>query len=186
MFARVLFGCVALYSLTFASLADEPKETKLKPTAVFRGSHSAILEKQFAIITVETEWKDLWKKHRGDERDQRFTETVQELRINFDTHYLVAVFAGWRSSLVVTPFARGDTVLIRFSAHGFQFGAGQPGLDKRSEHEKAKDEAGGDYCFVVLPKPVKAVIIEKDVQRELGKPPIWEEQKQFPAPKDNK
>ena len=47
MFARVLLGCVALCVLAFVSLAEEPKDkkepkiTKLKPTLVFSGSHSA-------------------------------------------------------------------------------------------------------------------------------------------------
>jgi hypothetical protein len=186
MFARVLLGCVALGALALASLAEEPKETKLKPTTAFRGSHSAILEEQFVIVTEEAEWKELWKKHRGDGRDQRSTETVQELTIDFDTHYLVAGFGGHHSSLIVTPFARGDAVLIRFSAHGSQFRPQPPELDKRPEFVKAKEQAGGDYCFVVLPKPAKTVIIEKDVREQLDHSPLWKEQKRFPAPHDKK
>jgi hypothetical protein len=162
--------------------AGIPKETKLKPTAVFAGSHSAIRYETFNVITKEEGWQRLWKEHRGAKHDPEFTETEQELDIDFDTHYVVAVFAGvdWCE---ITPRLRGDVVVIGFRGVVNQT---EGRLPQRSGHEEAKDAAKAPYAFVVLPKPVKTVVIEEDVRYRLDKPPIWEHRFLFPAPKDAK
>ena len=182
---HVVLGLLTLSTLAFPSLANAPKETKLKPTLVFEGSHSAIQKTLFVVVTEEDGWKDLWKQHRGKGFDPPFTERFQDLGINFDTHYAVAVFIGSDSSLVVTPFARGDEVLIRFVAKGYQT-EGRPAEDKRTAHQKAKDEAVADYCIVVLPKPIRTVVVEEDVRRQLDHPPLWQEKARFPIPKGEK
>ncbi len=191
MFARVLIGLV-LCALAFASSAEEPKdkkekETKLKPTLTLAGTHSQIRRERFEVIATEAVWKDIWELHRGKEHDPPFTERWQELNIDFDTHYVIGVFTGCDSSLVITTFSKGDAVLVRFAAHGHQTEGRFPdGKDTRTEHQKAKEAALADYCFVVLPKPVKAVIIEEDVRSDLSAPPVWKERKRFPTSKDKK
>jgi hypothetical protein len=184
MFVRLLLVCVALCALACVAVADEPKETKLKPVAVFRGSHSAIKEETFEVVATEDEWKKLWEKHRGKERDSLFTETSQELSIDFETHYIVALFAGPSHWCIPRPKLRGDTVVIQYE-HGFpQVIAGfQEGW---TDHEKAKWDAKCSYAFVVLPKPVKTVVIEEGVRRQLSDPFTWKERAKFPAPKDRK
>jgi hypothetical protein len=184
MFARVLLGCVAACVLALASLAEEPKDKPLKPTAVFRGRHSAIHDEAFELIATEAQWEKLWEKHRGKEREPLFTETFQELNIDFDTHYVVALFTGPSHWCIPHPKLRGETVVIQYE-HGFcQTAAGfQKGW---TEHEKAKWYAQCPYAFVVLPKPVKAVIIEEGVRRQLSDPFTWKERKRFLAPAEKK
>jgi hypothetical protein len=187
MIARVLLGCAALGVLSFLSLADEPKEMKLKPVAVFRGSHSAIDRETFAVVSDEKEWKSIWEKHRGDEKTLRFTERVQYFDIDFDTQYVVAVFPADGDECLITPRRRGDEVAIGFLPHFYGIEGRQPGMqDTRSAHDKAKERAIMPYAFAVLPKPVKTVVIEKDIRRDKFAAPEWKEVKRFPTPKDNK
>jgi hypothetical protein len=191
MFARVLLGCVVLCGLAFATLAEEPKpakETKLKPTAMFRGSHSAIqlatARGKFEVVSNEKDWKKLWKEHRGDEATRLFAESDQNCDIDFDTQYVVAVFYGSSPGGEVELRQRGDTALIGYRNTYYQTEGGA--ADLRPDIRKAQEATTSHYAFVILPKPVKTIVIEKDIQNELGKPPIWEEQKRFPAPKDKK
>ncbi|MBP3960719.1 hypothetical protein J8F10_36310 [Gemmata sp. G18] len=187
---RTALGLVALGTLATASLAGEPKETKLKPTLVLRGSHSAIRKERFVVVTQEREWKELWAQHRGKEADPPFTERDQELSPDFDIHFVVAVFVGCDASLSVETFMRGDEVLLHVSARGYQTEGRLPGqvdgLSKRTAHQEAKDEAVADYCFIVLPKPLKTVVVETDVRRQLDLPPQWKEQVRFHVPQDKK
>ena len=190
MFARILLVCVALCALTFASPADEPKEvkeTKLKPTFVFSGSHSAIDREMFAVVTDEAAWKALWEKHRGGKKTLQFTEREQHFDIDFDTQYAIAIFPAQYDWCFVTQRKRGEEVVIGFRAHGFSTEGRAPGaVDTRTEHEKAKENVVTPYAFVVLPKPVSIVVIEKDVRQDKFGTPEWKELKRFPAPKDKK
>ncbi len=117
MITRVLLGCAAVCALAFASLADEPKETKLKPTFVFSGSHTAIDRETFAVVTDETAWKALWEKHRGDEKTLRFTEREQYFDIDFDAQYVVAIFPAQGDGCFVTPRKRGAETVIGFRSY---------------------------------------------------------------------
>jgi hypothetical protein len=184
MLTRAKIGCVALGVLAFGLLAAEPRETKLKPTFVFSGSHSGINRETFAVATDEAGWKALWEKHRGDEKTQRFTEREQYFDVNFDTHYIVAIFTPGVDGCDITPRMRNDEVVIGFRPLVYCTEGRLPGQeDKRTEHEKAKEASVSPYAFVVLPKPVKTIVIEKDVRQDHSDPPAWKEQKRFPAPK---
>lgn len=184
MYTRIALSLVALGALAHASLAEDPKETKLKSVLMFSGTHSAIRKERFAVVTEEASWKELWEQHRGKDADPPFTERSQEFSIDFETHYVVAVFTGTDADLWVTAFARGDEVLMRFVAKGHQTEGRLPGQDdkKPTAHQKAKEEAAADYCFVVLPKPVKVVVIEEDVRQQLDHPPLWKERVRVPVP----
>lgn len=182
MIARVLLGCVVACVLAIASLAEEPKDIRLKPTLTLTGSHSAILKDRFEVISNETDWKKLWKEHRGDVATRLFAEGDQTIDLDFDTHYVVAIFYGHSPTGTVTPRQRGDTIHVGFKNGYYQIAGGR--VDERPDTLKAQETTTAHYAFIVLPKPVKAVVIERDIQRELGKPPLWEEQKRFPAPKN--
>jgi hypothetical protein len=129
------------------------------------------------------EGQELWKQHRGKEYDPPFTERLQELDVDFDTHYVVAVFTGPCTRCWITPRTRGADVVIGFGAEHLSTEGRPP---ERTVDEKAKEEAEAPYSFVVLPKPVKTVVIEKDVRRSKLDSPLWQEEARYPAPKDKK
>jgi hypothetical protein len=183
MFVRVLIGCVALYALAFASQADEPKETKLKPTLVLVGTHSAIRDEKLDVVTNEKDWKRLWSAHQGEDNSRLFVDRNQTFDPDFDSQYVAVVFFGDGPPFgKVTPRQRGDTVIIGYEGLYYQ----TEGRDRRPDIVIAKDFTAAPYALVLLPKPVKTVVFEENVQEELGKPPIWKEQKRFPAPKEKK
>lgn len=184
MIIRVLFGSVVLGALAFASFADEPKEKPFKPLLIISGSHSAVQKDQLEICTTEVEWDVVWEKHRG-EGEPRFTEKRQRLEIDFGTHYVVAVFTRDKQECAVTTFERGDEVLVRYDAYCPQI-AGRVGGKKRTKHQDAKEEAVAAYAFVVLPKPVRTVVMEQGSRVDLDHPLVWKEQKRFPAPGNKK
>jgi hypothetical protein len=181
---RTLIALAVRCSSAFAEPlpTKEPKLTDLKPTLVLRGSHSAILKEQFLVVTEEVKWKELWQEHRG--KDPKFTEKRQELTLDFKTHYLVAIFTGDDSGLSASAITRGEEVLIRFSAFGTQTREGE--VDKRTAHEKAKDDAIAQYAFLILPKPIKTVVFERDCREQLDHPPLWKEKARIPLAKSNK
>ena len=183
MFARVLLGCMVVCAMSCALLAEEPKEKPFKPLLVFDGSHSAVRQDRIDLCTTAKEWEVVWSKHRGEEAEPQFTETRQALDINFDTHYLVAIFTRDKQECVVTTFARENAVVVRYDAHYLQIVGRFGGGEKRSKFQKAKENAVAAYAFVVLPKPVKTVIIEQGLRADLTQPFVWKEQKRFPAPK---
>lgn len=184
MLIRVRLSAVALCVLASSSGADEPKETKLKPTLLFTGSHSAILKDRFEVVSNEKDWKKLWQEHRGDAATRLFAEGSQSFEIDFDSHYLVAVFYGSSPYGEVTPRQRDGTYFIGYKNLYYQTAVSE--IDRRPDISKAQEATTAQYAFIVLPKPVRTVVIERNVQRELGKPPIWEERKRFSAPKDKK
>jgi hypothetical protein len=197
MYARVVAVCVATFAFTFTVHAAEPRETKLKPTVIFTGTHSAIQHETFDLIATESGWKELWKKHRGEEFNPLFTETFQELEIDFETHYVVVIFTGRGSGegCEITARQRGDVVFVGFKPWFYQT-EGRPPItaedplprtpDFRAIHDEAKSAAKAPYAFVVLPKPVKTIVIERNVQSELGRPPVWNLRFLFPVSQGQK
>ncbi|WP_439626648.1 hypothetical protein [Gemmata sp.] len=200
MCVRIAFNLCVVLVLAYPARAQEPKEAALKPTLVLCGTHSAILKEQAAVVTNAAAWKELWKQHRGPTQDPPFTEQCQELDVNFESHFVVAIFAGSCDECEVTPRNRGADVVIGYRArlYSVELRARIPPIDDtRNEREKAADEAKevrevakeaakAPYAFVVLPKPVKTVVIERDVRRSKFDPALWKEVFRFPAPKDEK
>jgi hypothetical protein len=171
-----------LLSLLMVSptVARELEATKLRPTAVFQGSHSQIKKETFRLIDTEAAWKELWKQHRGETTDRRHTEPDLALGIDFDTHCVVAVFTGNCDWCKVAPRQRGESVVIGFEACCYQI-IGQPPVgtpvdpvEERARRKQGKqNKAAAPYAFVVLPRPIKTVVIEQDVRREIASPPEW-------------
>lgn len=192
MMARILLGCVALCALAFASLAEEPKETKLKQVTVFNGSHSKILKERFELVTTKEAWEKLWEEHQG-KRDKRIDGLdEQRIDVDFETHYVVAIFSGWCGWCAITPRQRDNAVVIGFEPSGWQTEGRPPGkkpdkeMKKLIRQRKVWEDALAPYAFVILPKPVKMVIIEEGKRPDLMSPPVWKERTRFPAPKDKK
>ncbi|AWM41957.1 hypothetical protein GobsT_69110 [Gemmata obscuriglobus] len=187
MLARAAVGSITLCAVVLGGLAQEPKqpqEVKFKPTLILTGSHSAIRKNKFEVVANERDWQKLWKEHRGDAAARLFTDADQSFDVDFDTHYVVAVFYGGSPEGRVTPRRRGEALLIGYENLYYQTEGGA--VDTSPDLSKAQEATTAHYAFLVLSKPMKTVVIERNTQRVLGEPPIWEEQKRFPAPKDKK
>jgi hypothetical protein len=160
--------------------AEEPKEMPYKATAVFTGTHSEIKKERFAVVYAAEVWKRLWEEHRG--KENRFTESYQELEIDFETHFVVAVFAGSCDWCGINTRITSDELRVGFRAGVNQTeGGGEFGARPRTTVERAKDEAQAPYAFVVLPRPVRKIVIEQDVRRLIDESPVWEVRTAFPV-----
>lgn len=164
------------------TVAEDAKP--FKPTAVFRGTHSQIKKERFVQVLCADAWKELWEEHRG--KDARFTESEQELEVDFDTHYVIAIFTGSADWCSLVPRTRGNEVVLGFRGEGYQteggpLGRSKPPTPDEIEREK-KDAAKSPYAFVALPRTVASVAIEQNVQRTLGEPPIWKHRTKFTLP----
>jgi hypothetical protein len=193
MIKRVVIGCCAVFALALAVHGEETKETRFKPTMVFTGTHSAIRYETYQLISTGVGWKELWEQHRGDENDRLFTESYQGIDINFETHYVVAIFiGGYPDGCEIIPLQSGDTIIIVSRGMFFQTEGRTPKTaddplprtpDLRQVHNEAKANALGSYAFVVLPKPVKTVVLADATGSPRDGPLNWKQRFIFPAPK---
>lgn len=180
-------GCLRLLA------ADGPREEKLSPPVVLSGTHSQIKKETFKLITTAADWKTAWEEHHGKYTDREFTERDQSLDIDFSTHYVAAIFTGHCDWCEVTPRRRGDTVVIGFEACAYRTEGRPIGADKpdaqaeaRAEREHEKRRAQAPYAFIVLPKPVRTVVIEQAVRRDLITPVTWKHRVTFPGAEEKK
>lgn len=187
----LLMSLGLLWALPVA--AKPPEATKLHTTVVFRGTHSQIKKEAFRLVDTEAAWKELWKRHRGEPTDRRYTEPDLDFDIDFNTQYVVAVFTGNCDWCKVTPRRRGESVVIGFEACHYQiigrppFGTPIDPVEERARRKREKQgEAAAPYAFVVLPRPITTVVIEQDVRREIAGPPEWKHRVTFPGPDGKK
>jgi hypothetical protein len=181
-------ACLILVGLV---ISKPPTETKLKPVAVYSGTHSQIRNERFRLATTADAWKGLWELHRGNRDVRAYTEPELQLDIDFDTHYVVAMFSGSCDWCHVNTVRRGDTVVIWYKPCFWSTEGRQPGVlsakeKLAQEKEEQRQAALAPYVFVVLPKPVKTVVIEQNVQTRRDESPIWKHRHTFAAPADPK
>ena len=157
-------------------------EKPFKPTAVFDGTHSGIKKERFVQVLDAGAWKQLWNEHRGN--DAKYTETHQRFAIDFDTHYIVALFMGENGHWceVKSRIRGGGEVVIGFhtsfpQTEGGPLGGGAPTAEEIAEEKKS--EAMRPYAFIVLPRTVRSVAIEQDARRTLGPPAVWKHRTRF-------
>ena len=174
-----MYGAFVMCALAPLTVADAPKEKPFKPTAVFRGSHSLIKKERFVQVLTDDAWKKLWEEHRG--KANHFTESGQELEINFQTHYVVAISTGHCDWCSVNSRTRGNVLHL-----GFEDGVNQTegGPPKLTTEEQARRDAVSPNAIIILPVSVRSVVIEQDVRSLLAGPPLWKLRTQFPAPSE--
>lgn len=190
----MLTRCVCLVaSLAFASgaSADEPKEPKLKGALVFAGTHSQIKEERIELVTTEKAWEKLWDQHYGTPKDRRLLAESLELSVDFDTHYVVAIFCPDCWWCDVSTRERDGVAVIGYLKTYIQTEGREPDATteqakRERELDKERTAALAPYAFVVIPKPIRTVVIERGKRRDLSSPPEWKEVKRFPAPAEKK
>ena len=148
------------------SHAAEPVGTLLKPSVVLTGTHSQVRQETLRLITTASEWKTLWKAHRGDDPHRGYTETHQELMVDFEAHFVVAIFTGACDWCDVKTVRRGDAAVVGFErcytqTEGGPLGAGSKTPAEAEKREEEKESAKAPYAFVVLEKPLTKVVIEE-------------------------
>jgi hypothetical protein len=137
-----------------------PQVEPFKPTAVYRGSHSAIKKERYELIEDAAAWKKLWDEHRGTDRS--FTETEQDFDVDFDTCRVVCVFTGGVRPTIMGTVVVNGTIHIRYDvgSNDFQFRP-EPFVDQPEPLHDSKAEDRRYYMFVVVPKGKMPVVVKE-------------------------
>ncbi len=179
-----MYAAAVMCALASLMVADAPKEKPFKPTAVFRGTHSQIKKERFVQVLSADAWKKLWQEHRG--KENRFTESDQELDVDFDWDYVIGISTGNADWCSLVPRIRDKEVVIGYRGESHQteggpLGHSKPPTPEELEREK-KELAQAPYAFIILPRTIQSVAIEQNVQRMLGEPPLWKHRTRFVLP----
>lgn len=120
----------------------------------------------------ESEWKEIWRMHVGEQGVRRSVHGDGTPEIDFSRCIVIAIFVGesWNSdgAYVEAVEDLGDVVRLRFDERTYQTaGPGGGGVKVRP------------YGIFVLPHTTKPIIVEENVQGLIGQPPKWKQQARF-------
>jgi hypothetical protein len=127
----------------------------------FYGSDSKISKSEIDLIESDAALLGVWARHAGRRCDSYYREGAP--LVDYHKFCIVAAFLG-RSENVAGVAAAGlhsttASSVLRLQIQSFQ--TGPTGV------------AGTPYAFIVVPKRGRHVVIEKNVQTQMGQPPIW-------------
>jgi len=150
--------------------SDQPAGRPVGPYVSWMGPGSAVETAQVARVSSEADWHALWARHVGEKVAKNRFEQVDAPRIDFEQCCVVVVFRGKSLNSDGTRFiAGGETdaqVLLRIDDQSYQ----TAGFNGRGGAVDCTP-----FGIFVLPKTMKPVVVEDNVQGLIGKPPIWKE-----------
>jgi hypothetical protein len=167
---------VVLAWSTDASAFADDLPRKIKPVLVWTGTDSAQTKESFLRCCTQEDWEEKWRLHRG-KVDAKWLPDCPE--VDFGAYMMVIFFEG-ESAMnygirIAEVVEERNCLRLRYQPISFQtiFPAGTK-VDWKKLETKS-------YAFVVLPKSAKSIILEKDLQPLLGKPPVWKEHRKIPG-----
>jgi hypothetical protein len=147
-----------------------------QPLVILTGTDSHIKQPSCHRIMSQDEWITIWQRHKGVKESKDYDLFYNRLGlpyVDFAKCMVIAVFqgSGWNSAglRVATVLEEKDKIVLRFEDNSYQ---------------TAGSDGGGErvavYGFFVLPQSNKTVVLEENVQRYLGHPPVWKERVHLP------
>ncbi len=128
------------------------------PTVYVMGQESKIAQFKVERITTKKKFLDTWAKHHGVEPTQLDPQVMPYMFVNFETHEVVAVFAGHKIEsagvvpIKVVKFLGKTLVIYKQSKY--------TALDFVPE--------GHPYAFIVIPRLKGEIIVIEQMQKWLG------------------
>lgn len=157
-----------------AQIAQAPGKV---PFVSWTGPHSAIQESRYARVRDQKDWEKLWLEHTGQPAPAGVGVPAGP-EIDFGRCEVVACFRGKSKNSngerVMAIDDLTEFVRIRFDSASYQTASFQPGVEDR----------GVDcvpFGIWLVERTNKAIVVEENVQSVIGAPPVWREQKRFPA-----
>lgn len=151
----------------FDAVAGEAPTTQGSPLAVLSGASSKVSEARYRRVISADEWRRVWLDHLGMNTDAINRPLFE---VDFQRCMVLVIFGG---KMVNVASERVDSVteteraiVVRIDDVGYQTGG--IGGDDHADHVTP-------FAFVVLPKSVKQIILENNVQMYKGHPPEWKE-----------
>jgi hypothetical protein len=156
-----ILGVTILVAGGCGSVRTAEKEA---PADALHGGESGIHQQRVVLISDQQAFSSLWREHAGS--------AAMTPVVDFTRNRVVAFFHGERLNqpdLVVSDIVEETTlVTLRFSAV-------YRSTDVRSSF------TAHPYCFTVIPRTDKTVVVEFDAKRERQAPPQWIEQARLPV-----
>lgn len=172
-----LLGMICLLDGSIAPAEEVPAAKQIKPCVEINGADSHLAIRRYFRITSNELWTRVWQIHHGmkltDPQNQRH-HPLTFPTIDFDNYMVIGIFQGEGKNctgLTAFSISEEDTrIVFRYDENSYQT-IGPVGEE---------GDTVTAYGFFVLPRSSKPVVIEENVQRYLGKPPIWKERITFP------
>jgi hypothetical protein len=177
MFRLLLIVTSATLSTSLALILETNRE--VKPVFVWTGADSEIEKETFVRCASQTDWEQLWQKHRGV--DQWGTPLKQPMddkqeqghrqfcpKVDFDSYMIVAVFCGKLGDFgmyVDSVLDEPQFLRVRYGVVTAQRMPRGPRLEKPVH----------GYMFVVIPRTQKAIVIEEGTRQVKDHPLDWKE-----------
>lgn len=154
--------------------ADKPAEPEGKRQPVFVswfGADSRITQPEKAILRDNAAWEQLWRRHIGlTSQNERGRDPIP--LVDFNHCCVFAYFGGQgfnsEGFYVESLTEQADRWLMRIDEHTFQTsGPGGGGVRVTP------------FGIFVFPRTTKPLVVERNVQDLIGRPPIWKECARF-------
>lgn len=132
---------------------DDPGEARAIESTL-DGDDSQITESEALRILSGDDWKDLWTRHGGEEGDLP--------EVDFDERMIVAIFLGksWNCrGIRAEAFESDGEMVIRYRRRSYQTIGGGNEVTP--------------FGFLEMPRFGGKVILQLNVQRYIGGPPVW-------------
>jgi hypothetical protein len=164
---KTVIALLAPVSVVFAAAplsvnASEEAGSTVQPLVVISDDNSHVAIPALEVVRTRDAWRRVWATHVGKDVDSVDAPTMD---VDFDRCMVVATFRGQKvntSKVSIESIARDEgTLRIRLSDVGYQ--------------SSGKGESKRPFAFVVLAKSDDGVVVEENVQRYLGRPPVWRE-----------
>lgn len=151
--------------------AEKPGEGR-SPLLLLSGADSKTGEKEYLRLGNAEAWKKAWKRHLGQDGPDPGPRGGATVEIDFGRCEMIAVFRGPVpncTGIRVHPITETeDRLLIRYEDVRYQT-VGEP-------------NAATPYGFVLIPVTRKPVVIERNTQTIIGRPPVWTEEARLKSP----
>jgi len=182
-------GVAGALAFLITTAAEEPTGRTLRPSVTISGAHSHVTIRRYHRVTSAELWRRIWQEHMGkswQERRERvaqrrtdpndLSEPLTFPMIDFENYMVIGIFDGeghnCTALTVVSVYEEDKRIVLRYKRELYQTMA-RVGTGVKGDKTTA-------YGLFVVPRSVKPVVVEENVQNILGDPPLWQECMRFP------
>jgi len=162
-----LFAALTVPGVHRSRGEDKSEPKALRPILSLDGETSKSTKSRYHRVESTEAWESLWAEHQtGMAKPKRSPREGPRVEVDFKRCMVIAVFDGEMAIanggfLVESILERGDQFVFRVQGRYYQTGVGHPNTTA--------------WAVFVLPRTSKVIVIEENVQRYQGKPPIWKQ-----------
>lgn len=174
----LVIGVMCACDGLIVSAGEIPAARQTNVCVAMSGAESHVTTRRYHRITSDEVWTRIWQEHEGptpSAQDGLYHGHLNLPVIDFNDYMVIGVFQGELrncTGLKAVSISEGEnSIVFRYDKYGYQ----TLGRDGRSEGVTA-----APYGFFILRLSEKPVVVEENVQNELGQPPVWKERIMFP------